>query len=341
MQLSAGLRRQVPRAPAAFPDRGAEPALRAARPGALRRPRSARRRSAQARLLRPPRRASPPRGAPTSTAPRSRALVAEIFPAAPSAGEVKHLHAYAAAFVRAQRRQARPADRAARRPRSISTPARAISTNCWRRSIRRDWHPDARREVLVNYLGFPFWDVLTFPVTSGREIGELNEILVDRISPQDAHALRGFDGIESLQGHRLRPFRGVLLARLSRERLSARPPARARPADRHRLRFGRRRCAQGPDRHHGAEEARLHPDPRRRGSASRPQQGPDRGAAQRRRRDGKRRRRLTASRSKRALVIPGRSAGASPEPSHPGEAAGMQYWGYLFRIAPLSRAQSN
>ena len=52
-----------------------------------------------------------------------------------------------------------------------------------------DWHPEARREVLVNYLGFPFWDVLTFPITSGREIGELNEILIDRISPQDAHAL--------------------------------------------------------------------------------------------------------------------------------------------------------
>jgi hypothetical protein len=62
------------------------------------------------------------------------------------------------------------------------------------------WHPDARREVIVNYLGFPFWDVLTFPVTSGREIGELNEILVDRISPQDVRALKGFEGIESLKG---------------------------------------------------------------------------------------------------------------------------------------------
>ena len=62
------------------------------------------------------------------------------------------------------------------------------------------WHPEARREVLVNYLGFPFWDVLTFPITSAREIGELNEILIDRISPQDARALKGFDGIESLKG---------------------------------------------------------------------------------------------------------------------------------------------
>jgi hypothetical protein len=63
-----------------------------------------------------------------------------------------------------------------------------------------EWHPEARREVLVNYLGFPFWDVLTFPMTRAREIGELNEILIDRISPQDAHALRGFDGVKSLKG---------------------------------------------------------------------------------------------------------------------------------------------
>jgi hypothetical protein len=63
-----------------------------------------------------------------------------------------------------------------------------------------EWHPEARREVLVNYLGFPFWDVLTFPMTNASEIGELNEILVDRISPQDAGALKGFEGIRSLKG---------------------------------------------------------------------------------------------------------------------------------------------
>jgi len=62
------------------------------------------------------------------------------------------------------------------------------------------WHPDARREVMINYLGFPFWDVLSFPVTSTRHLGELNEILVDRISPQDARSLMGFDGAACLKG---------------------------------------------------------------------------------------------------------------------------------------------
>ena len=49
-----------------------------------------------------------------------------------------------------------------------------------------EWAPEARREVLVNYLGFPFWDVLTLSVTNWRDIGEFDEILVDRISPRDA-----------------------------------------------------------------------------------------------------------------------------------------------------------
>ena len=63
-----------------------------------------------------------------------------------------------------------------------------------------EWHRDARREVLVNYLGFPFWDVLTFSVTTGRDAGELHEILVDRISPHEVHTLKGFEGVKSLKG---------------------------------------------------------------------------------------------------------------------------------------------
>src|SRR5207302_2824775 len=75
---------------------------------------------------------------------------------------------------------------------------------------------DARREVLVNYLGFPFWDVLTFPVMVARQIGELNEILIDRISPQDAHTLKGFDGVESLRGIGFSHF-AAFLSRAYRE----------------------------------------------------------------------------------------------------------------------------
>ncbi len=128
-----------------------------------------------------------------------KALVAEIFPAEPSAAEVKHLHAYALEFVH---RHGAQLDRLIERLASeINLDASTNDLDELLASLDPAiWHPEARREVIVNYLGFPFWDVLTFPVISGREMGELNEILVDRISPQDAHALRGFAGIERLKG---------------------------------------------------------------------------------------------------------------------------------------------
>src|SRR6266404_5382747 len=128
-----------------------------------------------------------------------RDLVADTFPAAPSAAEVKHLEAFATGFV---------AQHVDQIDRLIDRLAAEIDLNASTRELDdllasldpTEWHADARREVLVNYLGFPFWDVLTFPMTRTRELSELNEILIDRISPQDAHALRGFDGIESLKG---------------------------------------------------------------------------------------------------------------------------------------------
>jgi patatin-related protein len=76
-----------------------------------------------------------------------------------------------------------------------------------------EWHADARREVLVNYLGFPFWDVLTFSVTAGRKAGELHEILVDRISPQEVHTLNGFEGVQSLKGTGFDNFAGFFSRR--------------------------------------------------------------------------------------------------------------------------------
>jgi patatin-related protein len=128
-----------------------------------------------------------------------RDLIADIFPSAPSASEVKNLHVYAGAFVETHGEKI---------DRLIERLAAEIDLNANTRDLDdllagldpRDWHLDARREVLINYLGFPFWDVLALPVTSGREIGELNEILVDRISPQDVKTLEGFQGIESLRG---------------------------------------------------------------------------------------------------------------------------------------------
>jgi patatin-related protein len=142
-------------------------------------------------------------------------LVTAIFPAAPTAGEIKNLSDFAGAFVD---RHAGELDRL------VDLLGAEIDLSASTRELDEllatlspdQWHPDARREVLVNYLGFPFWDVLTFPVTSTRELGEFNEILVDRISPQDARALRGFEGSSSLKGVGFAHF-AAFLSRAYRE----------------------------------------------------------------------------------------------------------------------------
>ncbi|MPZ38367.1 MAG: patatin-like protein [Rhizobiales bacterium] len=126
-------------------------------------------------------------------------LVHDIIPEEPTPDEVRHLHDYAASFVE------RHFDKL---DRLIETLAAEIKLDDSTRDLDdllasldpARWPLGARREVLVNYLGFPFWDVLTFPMTNAREIGELNEMLVDRISPQDTRTLKGFDGIGSLKG---------------------------------------------------------------------------------------------------------------------------------------------
>jgi patatin-related protein len=78
------------------------------------------------------------------------------------------------------------------------------------------WQPQARREVLVNYIGFPFWDVLTFSITSWRDLGEFDEIRVDRISPEDASALLRGAAAGKLKGTSFMHF-GAFFSRAFRE----------------------------------------------------------------------------------------------------------------------------
>jgi patatin-related protein len=128
-----------------------------------------------------------------------RELVAQIFPATPSADEMKNLDVFANGFVD---RHAAELDRLMDQLSTeiaLDTSTRELDELLATLSPDR-WHSDARREVMINFLGFPFWDVLTFPVTSTRNMGELNEILIDRISPQDARSLVGFDGAACLKG---------------------------------------------------------------------------------------------------------------------------------------------
>jgi Protein of unknown function (DUF3376) len=51
--------------------------------------------------------------------------------------------------------------------------------------------PVARRTVTMSYVGFAFYDLITFPILQWTDMDEINEVLVDRISPADAHELGG------------------------------------------------------------------------------------------------------------------------------------------------------
>ena len=50
--------------------------------------------------------------------------------------------------------------------------------------------PDIRRCVLRAYIGFPFYDVITLPLTQSTDLVEIDPILVDRISPEDSSSIR-------------------------------------------------------------------------------------------------------------------------------------------------------
>jgi patatin-related protein len=49
---------------------------------------------------------------------------------------------------------------------------------------------DSRRALLLAYLGFPFYDVVTLPLLRGEGTTEFNPAKVDRISPDDCDAIR-------------------------------------------------------------------------------------------------------------------------------------------------------
>ena len=70
--------------------------------------------------------------------------------------------------------------------------------------------PEAlRRELTVFYLGFPFWDVWTYPVAEWRTLEEHREIRIDRISPADGGILHNGEATR-LKGAEFRHFAGFL-----------------------------------------------------------------------------------------------------------------------------------
>ena len=68
--------------------------------------------------------------------------------------------------------------------------------------------PSFRHEIVLHYVGFPFWDVLTFALPEWRDAAEHDEIRIDRISPIDTVSLRTGAAPSALKGAELRHFAG-------------------------------------------------------------------------------------------------------------------------------------
>ncbi|MCH9672121.1 MAG: DUF3376 domain-containing protein, partial [Gammaproteobacteria bacterium] len=73
-----------------------------------------------------------------------------------------------------------------------------------------------RSEILYAYLGFPYFDVLTYPAAQWANLVELDEVKVIRISPSDANSIRAGDASTSLRGIELNGF-GAFFSREYRE----------------------------------------------------------------------------------------------------------------------------
>lgn len=81
---------------------------------------------------------------------------------------------------------------------------------------RESWPPKVSRTLLLAYLGFGYWDVITSSIMGSRDMGELNEIKIDRISPNDAPSLMEGGAAVLLKGVAMRHF-GAFFSRKDRE----------------------------------------------------------------------------------------------------------------------------
>lgn len=110
-----------------------------------------------------------------------------------------------------------PGERAAAADNALDTMIEALGLDALDRTadsmvLTAAEHPDIsrdqRRSILRNFLGFPFYDIAILPLLQGDASDSFEEIRVDRISPDDATALREGGTRASLKGWQLNAFGG-------------------------------------------------------------------------------------------------------------------------------------
>ncbi len=75
---------------------------------------------------------------------------------------------------------------------------------------------EARAELLQAFVGFPFFDVLTLPLNKWNDLDDVDTVQVDRISPEDAKAIRQGGARATLMGRDLGHF-AAFFSRKARE----------------------------------------------------------------------------------------------------------------------------
>ncbi|PZO76838.1 MAG: DUF3376 domain-containing protein [Sphingomonas hengshuiensis] len=75
---------------------------------------------------------------------------------------------------------------------------------------------EIRRPLLLDYLGFPFFDIATLPLLGGEGLDEFDPVRVDRIAPDDAPSIRPGGAEATLKGIRFNNF-GAFFSRSYRE----------------------------------------------------------------------------------------------------------------------------
>ncbi|MBL4801292.1 MAG: patatin-like protein, partial [Emcibacter sp.] len=93
---------------------------------------------------------------------------------------------------------------------------KAISDKLIAEQNNIDWESDMARNLAISYIGFSFWDVTTFSVMGSKELGEFNEIKINRISPKDVSVLRDESDDMPLRGTAMAGF-GAFFSRTDRE----------------------------------------------------------------------------------------------------------------------------
>jgi patatin-related protein len=73
-----------------------------------------------------------------------------------------------------------------------------------------------RRSLILSYLGYPYYDIATLPLLQGEGLDEFDPIKVDRISPNDAVAIRSGGASATLKGLQFNSF-GAFFSRAYRE----------------------------------------------------------------------------------------------------------------------------